>query len=127
MAAGRGADAERRIRAALPTLEAGYGPDHALVANAYIGLGDARLRAGDAAAAAIHFEAGRVRMARSSIDDAYLATAEYGLAQALVRREPARAIALAEQAIARWRGDAGWTAELADAEAWLRQHRGRAR
>ena len=127
LAAGRTADAERRTRAALPVLEAGYGRDHALVANAYIGLGDARLTQGDAVAAARYFEEGRARMARSSIDDAYLASAEYGLAMALYRREPARAIALAEQAIARWRDDPGWTGELAEAEAWLREHRGRGR
>ena len=127
LAAGRTADAERRTRAALPVLEAGYGPDHALVANAYIGLGDARLAQGDAVAAARYFEEGRARMARSSIDDAYLASAEYGLAMALFRREPARAVALAEQAIARWRDDPGWTGELAEAEAWLREHRGRGR
>jgi hypothetical protein len=65
-------------------------------------------------------------MARSSIDDAYLASAEYGLAMALFRREPARAVALAEQAIARWRDDPGWTGALAEAEAWLREHRGAA-
>ncbi len=125
-AAGRSADAERRIRATLPILEAAYGHDHALVANAYIGLGDTRLTQGDTTEAARYFEEGRARMARSTIDDGYLATAEYGLAQALIRREPARAVALAEQAAARWRGDPSWTAELADAEAWLRRHRPRA-
>ena len=66
LAAGRTADAERRTRAALPVLEAGYGRDHALVANAYIGLGDARLTQGDAVAAARYFEEGRARMARYS-------------------------------------------------------------
>ncbi|MBL8620306.1 MAG: serine/threonine protein kinase [Myxococcales bacterium] len=125
-AAGRSVDAERRLRAALPVLEAAYGGDHALVANAYIGLGEARLTQGDVGDAARYFEEGRARMARSSIDDGYVATAEFGLAQALARREPTRARALAEQAAARWRGDAGWATELAAAEAWLRQHRARA-
>ena len=123
LAAGRIRDAERRLTTALPTLERTLGPDHALVANTYITLGDARLQRGDAAAAARAFEEGRVRMSRSTIDDGYLASAEYGLALAIAAREPSRAHALMTQAAARWRGDPGWQAQLDDAEAWLRGRR----
>ena len=120
LAAGRVRDAERRLTTALPMLERALGPDHALVANTYISLGDARLQRGDEAAAARAFEEGRARMSRSTIDDGYLASAEYGLALAIAGREPTRARELMTQAAARWRGDPGWQAQLDDAEAWLR-------
>jgi tetratricopeptide (TPR) repeat protein len=126
-AAGRHREAERRLVTSLPILEANLGPDHALVANAYIGLGEARLARGDRAAAAAAFEQGRDRMSRSSIDDGYLGTAEHGLARAIAAREPARAHALMTQAAARWADDPRWAAEYADAKAWLREHRGRGR
>jgi tetratricopeptide (TPR) repeat protein len=120
-AAGRHREAERRLVTSLPILEANLGPDHALVANAYIGLGEARLARGDRAAAAAAFEQGRDRMSRSSIDDGYLGTAEHGLARAIAAREPARAHALMTQAAARWADDPRWAAEYADAKAWLRR------
>jgi hypothetical protein len=114
-------DAERRPRAALPVLEAGYGPDHALVANAYIGLGDARLAQGDAGRGAL-LRGGARADGRSSIDDAYLASAEYGAGDgASFRREPARArrAELMSRRIARWRDDPG-----VDRRSWPRPRRG---
>lgn len=112
-----------RLDAIMPTLVASYGEDHAIVANAHISRGDALLQLHDYAGSAVAFERGRVGMAASTIEPGYLASAEWGLGQALVQRDYAKAHALVEQAAARWRNDStGWTRQLADAEAWLRAH-----
>lgn len=123
IAAGELRPALARLDAILPTLVANYGEAHALVANAHISYGDALLQLRDFTGAAVEFERGRVGMAASTIAPGYLASAEWGLGQALVHTDFIKARALVEQAATRWRADpSGWDHQLADAEAWLRQH-----
>jgi hypothetical protein len=124
LADGAVTEAIQRATAALPIMRAQLGDDHAMVANTFLAIGDARLRRGEHAAAAAAFEDGRSRLTRSSVEPGFLASAEWGLAQSIVRREPRRARALVVAAVARWReSPGGWEGHLADAEAWLRQHR----
>jgi tetratricopeptide (TPR) repeat protein len=123
IAAERDREAAEHVRAALPVLEQHLGADHGQVANAYNVLAEALYNRGDLDGAIAAYEIARDRMTRSSLDPSYLASAEWGLARALERRDPARARTLAEQAVARWKdGPPSWAEPRAQAEAWLRKH-----
>jgi tetratricopeptide (TPR) repeat protein len=117
---GRGKLAVQKIDAALENFELSMTEDHVQVAYAFLSRGEANLHLGKRDDAAKDFEHARARFASQSIEPGFLSSSEWGLARAIERDEPERAVTLAKSAIERWKkGPAMWKKDLAEAEAWV--------
>ena len=96
------------------------GPDHHYVAYALTGLGQCYTKLGKLDAAITHLERG-LRLRSQQSDSPFLAESRFSLARALARREPARALELANQALTSYAaaGDGDSKAEI---QSWLDLH-----
>jgi eukaryotic-like serine/threonine-protein kinase len=123
-ALGRPTQAIERIEQYLPAIEAAGELGGAQLASAKVIHGDSLLLLRKDAAAAAQYEAARAMFAQSQIEPGFEASAEWGLAQAYARSDPARAVAYAEAAVKRWASTPGmWQRDRAQAEAWLAKRR----
>jgi tetratricopeptide (TPR) repeat protein len=120
----RGADAVPYYQRALAIREAALGPDHPHVAYPLTGLGQCRLQLGQPDEASALFERAARILEASETDPNPLAGAHFDLAQALwaAGKDRPRALALATAARRTWADSPRWAEELAEVEAWLREH-----
>jgi eukaryotic-like serine/threonine-protein kinase len=118
--AGQHARALAVIDSALPVLVEMFGEPHPQVANALLTRGQLRIDAGDELAGIADLERAVANFEKVTADPGHLAAAQWGLARALWKRDPARARPLLERALETFKSASlSWMSQHVQAEEWL--------